>query len=68
MSRLLPPGSRTHEIALLFREPLPVRDLHEVLEPIEAGKRLVAVLDQITDPHNEGAILRPPPLRSGSPP
>src|SRR5262249_17882552 len=56
ISKLLPPGSVHQGIALLC-DPLPRRDLETVLAA-SAGKRVVAVLDQITDPHNEGAILR----------
>jgi 23S rRNA (guanosine2251-2'-O)-methyltransferase len=56
ISRLLPPGSVHQGVALLC-EPLPALDLEEALEAAEAP-RLVAVLDQVTDPHNEGAILR----------
>ena len=56
VSRLLPPGSVHQGVALLC-EPLPAQDLEEVLDAI-ATPRLVAVLDQVTDPHNEGAILR----------
>ena len=56
ISRMLPPGA-VHQGVALLSEPLPALDLEDVL----AGKpspRLVAVLDQVTDPHNEGAILR----------
>jgi 23S rRNA (guanosine2251-2'-O)-methyltransferase len=57
ISRLLPPGS-VHQGAALLCEPLPKRDLKDVLgEPAE-GRRIVAVLDQLTDPHNVGAVLR----------
>ncbi len=56
VSRLVPPGSVHQGVALLC-EPLPAMNLEEILD--EAPRpRLVAVLDQITDPHNEGAILR----------
>ncbi len=57
IAKLLPFGSVHQGIALLC-EPLPERDLEETLSRLPPGKRLVAVLDQITDPHNEGAILR----------
>lgn len=57
VSRLLPPGAVHQGVALLC-EPLPPLDLEEALEGKIGGPRLVAVLDQITDPHNEGAILR----------
>ena len=57
ISRMLPPGAVHQGIALLC-ETLPPLDLMEVLERTKPGRRLVAVLDQVTDPHNEGAILR----------
>jgi 23S rRNA (guanosine2251-2'-O)-methyltransferase len=57
IGRLVGPGAVHQGVALLC-EPLPVLDLEEFLDTIEAGKRAVAVLDQVTDPHNEGAILR----------
>ena len=57
IARLLPPGAVHQGIALLC-EPLPDRHLDDVLLPLSSGTRLVAVLDQVTDPHNEGAILR----------
>ena len=57
ISRLLPPGVPHQGIALLC-EPLPALDLETHLASLPTGKRLVAVLDQVTDPHNEGAILR----------
>jgi 23S rRNA (guanosine2251-2'-O)-methyltransferase len=56
ISRLLPAGAVHQGVALLL-EPLPELDLGEALSRAPAP-RLVVVLDQITDPHNEGAILR----------
>lgn len=57
ISRMLPSGAVHQGVALLC-EPLAGLDLDEVLSAAPAGRRIVAVLDQITDPHNEGAILR----------
>lgn len=57
ISRLLPPGS-VHQGAALLCEPLMARTLSDVLAISSEGARLVCVLDQVTDPHNAGAILR----------
>jgi len=57
VSRLLPPGAVHQGVALLC-EPLLPLDLKDAMQAAAAGPRLVVVLDQITDPHNEGAILR----------
>ena len=57
LTQFLPPGSVHQGVALLC-QPLPELDLDEVLDTTSTGARRVAVLDQITDPHNEGAILR----------
>jgi 23S rRNA (guanosine2251-2'-O)-methyltransferase len=57
LARLLPSGAVHQGVALLC-EPLPALDLEAALEAVQPGRRIVAVLDQITDPHNEGAILR----------
>jgi 23S rRNA (guanosine2251-2'-O)-methyltransferase len=57
ISRMLPPGAVHQGVALLC-ETLPPLDLGQALEHAKPGPRLVAVLDQVTDPHNEGAILR----------
>ncbi|MBU6444725.1 MAG: 23S rRNA (guanosine(2251)-2'-O)-methyltransferase RlmB [Alphaproteobacteria bacterium] len=56
IARLLPPGS-VHQGVALACEPLPRRDLADVLVP-SGRRRIVLVLDQISDPHNVGAILR----------
>jgi 23S rRNA (guanosine2251-2'-O)-methyltransferase len=57
IARLLPPGA-VHQGAALSCDPLPARDLDEVLAEQKEGRRIVLVLDQLSDPHNVGAILR----------
>ncbi len=58
IDRLLPPGA-VHQGAALETWPLKSRDLDDILdEPHAAGRRIVLVLDQLSDPHNVGAILR----------
>lgn len=47
-------GGAVHQGLMLEARPLPARDLSE----IENRSGVVLVLDQITDPHNVGAILR----------
>ncbi|MGH6943187.1 MAG: 23S rRNA (guanosine(2251)-2'-O)-methyltransferase RlmB [Geminicoccaceae bacterium] len=46
-----------HQGLALSAAPLPKLDLRRACAP-ESGRNLVLVLDQITDPHNLGAILR----------
>jgi 23S rRNA (guanosine2251-2'-O)-methyltransferase len=57
LSRLLPQGAVHQSIALLC-DPLPALELEDVIALKPPGQRLVVVLDQVTDPHNEGAVLR----------
>ena len=57
IDRFLPPGA-VHQGAALEAWPLKSRDLDEVLADAPAGRRVVLVLDQLSDPHNVGAILR----------
>lgn len=57
ISRLLPPGA-VHQGAALSCDPLPARDLDEILAAKPGTRRVVLVLDQLSDPHNVGAILR----------
>ncbi|MGN6515080.1 MAG: 23S rRNA (guanosine(2251)-2'-O)-methyltransferase RlmB, partial [Rhizomicrobium sp.] len=57
IARLLPPGA-VHQGAALQCEKLPKRDLEDVLQAPSDKRRIVVVLDQISDPHNAGAILR----------
>ena len=58
IDRLLPPGA-VHQGAALEAWPLKSRDLDEILaEPPAGSRRVVLVLDQLSDPHNVGAILR----------
>lgn len=54
LDRLLPPNS-VHQGVALEAAPLFEVALHEV---IEKEPDLIVVLDQVTDPHNVGAILR----------
>jgi 23S rRNA (guanosine2251-2'-O)-methyltransferase len=57
ISRLLPPGA-VHQGAALSCDPLPGADLEAILASGSGGRRIVLVLDQLSDPHNVGAILR----------
>jgi 23S rRNA (guanosine2251-2'-O)-methyltransferase len=52
IARLLPQEA-VHQGVLLEAEPLPVRSLREL-----SASPLLLVLDQVTDPHNVGAIMR----------
>ena len=58
ISRLLPPGA-VHQGAALSCDPLSGAGLDAILVPGPANhRRIVLVLDQLSDPHNVGAILR----------
>ena len=58
IDRLLPPGA-VHQGAALEAAPLPQVDLDSLLAaPSDGRRRVVLVLDQLSDPHNVGAILR----------
>ena len=57
ISRLLPPGA-VHQGAALSCDPLAGGDLNEILARDGGARRIVLVLDQLSDPHNVGAILR----------
>ena len=54
ISKRLPPGAVHQGIALCV-PPLPVTPLEEVLDR-KFGR--IAILDQVTDPHNLGAVMR----------
>ena len=56
LDRLFPAGT-VHQGLVLEVEPLPEADLTDLLADVDAPS-LVVVLDQVTDPHNVGAILR----------
>jgi 23S rRNA (guanosine2251-2'-O)-methyltransferase len=57
VSKILPEGAVHQGVALLV-EPLPRRELESALAESGGKRRVVLVLDQITDPHNAGAIMR----------
>jgi 23S rRNA (guanosine2251-2'-O)-methyltransferase len=57
VSKLLPEGA-VHQGVALQCDPLPRRDLGDVLDELSSKRRIVVVLDQISDPQNTGAILR----------
>lgn len=58
ISKLLPPGA-VHQGVALSCDPLPTSNLDDVLGRDAGGRRrIVLVLDQLSDPHNVGAILR----------
>jgi len=57
IDKLLPPGA-VHQGVALEAWPLKSRDLDEILAEETATRRVVLVLDQLSDPHNVGAILR----------
>ncbi len=55
--RMLPAGA-VHQGAALEASTLKSHDLDEVLALHHSGRRVILVLDQLSDPHNVGAILR----------
>ena len=58
IDRLLPPGA-VHQGVALETPPLPQVDFEALLAlPGDGRRRVVLVLDQLSDPHNVGAILR----------
>jgi len=54
---LLPRGV-VHQGVALLASPLPEPDLQDAAKPLPERRNVVVVLDQVTDPHNVGAILR----------
>ncbi len=52
------PTDSVHQGIALLTAPLPDPHLDECCTLIEGQKNLVLVLDQVTDPHNVGAIIR----------
>jgi len=59
LEKILPQGA-VHQGLALAAEPLPAGDLDAILaaESPPGVPRIVVALDQVTDPHNVGAILR----------
>lgn len=56
IANLVPPDSVHQGVAALL-VPMPAMDIADALDGVK-GVRRVIVLDQVTDPHNIGAILR----------
>jgi 23S rRNA (guanosine2251-2'-O)-methyltransferase len=55
---LLPPGA-VHQGLALSVAPLPAFDIQDLIEQSEGlAKAVIVCLDQVTDPHNVGAVLR----------
>lgn len=52
------PRDAVHQGLLLEADPLPRQGIEEAIIDAPGNSRLVVVLDQVTDPHNLGAILR----------
>ncbi|HYM04592.1 MAG TPA: 23S rRNA (guanosine(2251)-2'-O)-methyltransferase RlmB [Stellaceae bacterium] len=59
LEALLPHGA-VHQGMALSTEPLPAYDIDDVLDTLAgaAEPHVIVLLDQVTDPHNVGAILR----------
>jgi 23S rRNA (guanosine2251-2'-O)-methyltransferase len=51
------PRDAVHQGIALLADPLPELDIHDALEGTTGHRRLI-MLDQVSDPHNLGAILR----------
>lgn len=51
------PRDAVHQGIALLADPLPEVDLHDALEGTTGNRRLI-MLDQVSDPHNLGAVLR----------
>ena len=60
LDRMLPPGA-VHQGVALDVNPLPELGIDDIIAEVEAAgesSAVVVVLDQVTDPHNVGAIVR----------
>lgn len=58
LEKMLPQGA-VHQGIALSCAPLPEHDIHDFARQAEiSGRSVLLMLDQVTDPHNVGAILR----------
>jgi 23S rRNA (guanosine2251-2'-O)-methyltransferase len=58
LEKMLPQGA-VHQGIGLVSSGLPEQDIHDFMRRAEAqGKSVLVMLDQVTDPHNVGAIIR----------
>ncbi|MFA4995504.1 MAG: 23S rRNA (guanosine(2251)-2'-O)-methyltransferase RlmB [Bdellovibrionales bacterium] len=56
LDRITPPNS-VHQGIVIETEPLPEAELHDIIS-VDPAPDLILMLDQVTDPHNVGAIMR----------
>lgn len=56
LDRITPPNS-VHQGIVIETEPLPGTGLHDIIS-VDPAPDLILMLDQVTDPHNVGAIMR----------
>ncbi len=52
------PKASVHQGIILQTAPLPAIQLEDCCKTSESDKNLILVMDQVTDPHNVGAIIR----------
>ena len=53
----LPEGA-VHQGLALLTQPLSQPNLHDCIKDLPSGRQVIVALDQVTDPHNVGAIIR----------
>ncbi|HVI50933.1 MAG TPA: 23S rRNA (guanosine(2251)-2'-O)-methyltransferase RlmB [Candidatus Sulfotelmatobacter sp.] len=53
------PGGAVHQGIALSAEPLPMLDVSDLIDAADGkDQAVIMILDQVTDPHNVGAVLR----------
>lgn len=51
-------GTDKHQGVAAYTDPVKFKDLKQLLSEAASGKRFFLILDEITDPHNFGALIR----------